>query len=350
MIQQLLRGKLLYVMLLFFAAALFYVGGAAHLRSMPLADTGPEIMQDAAPQSWTSELDASVVKSAALTHPSIGLSFALLSVFIIGMTIGGMWLTLSGILTGRIRALWRGPFHHVTPWTFGELIRVLLLGLVFFLLLPFARVSLMAVWPRLPTNNWFWVTISMLVLDILLVLSIFAFAAAKAGSSRNVFGLTTRKFWQGVSAGFRGYMILFPWLFLLLLLVVRVARQFNLEPPIQPIHQLLFMEGQPLVLVLTVLLACTIGPIAEEVLFRGVLFGTIRRRNSRWIAMLVSGAIFAAVHSNWMGFLPIMVLGCFLADLYERTGTLISPIAVHILHNTFLLHVALAVRAVMEVQ
>jgi len=61
-------------------------------------------------------------------------------------------------------------------------------------------------------------------------------------------------------------------------------------------------------------------------------------------AMLLSGALFSLVHTNVIGFVPILVLGCFLADLYERTGSLGAPIAIHMLHNTFLLGIALTYR------
>jgi membrane protease YdiL (CAAX protease family) len=60
--------------------------------------------------------------------------------------------------------------------------------------------------------------------------------------------------------------------------------------------------------------------------------------------MLMSGAAFSCIHTNPVGFLPIMVLGCLLANLYERTGSLASPLAVHILHNSLLMSLALVLR------
>ena len=99
-----------------------------------------------------------------------------------------------------------------------------------------------------------------------------------------------------------------------------------------------------MVLALTLVLACGIGPIAEECFFRGVVYAALRRRTSRIVAILASGAIFALIHTNPVGFLPIMVLGCVLAYLYERTGSLASPLAIHILHNTFLMAMAMIFR------
>ncbi len=63
--------------------------------------------------------------------------------------------------------------------------------------------------------------------------------------------------------------------------------------------------------------------------------------------MLLSGAAFALIHTSPIGFLPIMVLGCLLAYLYERTGSLASPLAIHVLHNTFLMVLSMAFRRLM---
>ena len=107
---------------------------------------------------------------------------------------------------------------------------------------------------------------------------------------------------------------------------------------------LLFQERAPLVFGLLVVLSCVIGPIAEELFFRGVLFAAVRRYLSRGGAILASGAAFSLIHTNPVGFLPIMLIGSLLAYLYERTGSLAAPIAVHILHNTFLMSIGLVVR------
>ena len=47
------------------------------------------------------------------------------------------------------------------------------------------------------------------------------------------------------------------------------------------IQELIFEEPRAGILALTVLLACVVGPVAEELFFRGLLFSTLRRRMSR---------------------------------------------------------------------
>lgn len=81
--------------------------------------------------------------------------------------------------------------------------------------------------------------------------------------------------------------------------------------------------------VVTILLA----PLAEEVLFRGLLYAWIRQIGYPRLALWVTAATFALVHFNIATFLPLFVLAVILAVLYERTGNLLAPIAAHSTFN-----------------
>lgn len=83
-------------------------------------------------------------------------------------------------------------------------------------------------------------------------------------------------------------------------------------------------------------LVCVVAPVAEELFFRGFLYGGLRKRGVP-IAVLVSGAIFGLAHvaSSPVGLLvPLAVLGMIFALLYERTGSLYPAIAMHALNNS----------------
>lgn len=73
-------------------------------------------------------------------------------------------------------------------------------------------------------------------------------------------------------------------------------------------------------------------PLGEEVLFRGALQGGLRRLMPAWGAMALSAFVFSLSHEV-SAILPVAALGLLLAWLYERTGSLVVPIAVHCLHN-----------------
>lgn len=79
-------------------------------------------------------------------------------------------------------------------------------------------------------------------------------------------------------------------------------------------------------------LVCGIVPIAEELFFRGFVYGTLRRWGAA-LAAVLSSIFFASVHNQIVHFLPIFLLGVILALLYQRTGSLLPPIMVHAVNN-----------------
>lgn len=82
-------------------------------------------------------------------------------------------------------------------------------------------------------------------------------------------------------------------------------------------------------------LVITVGlvvPLAEELLFRGFIFGGLRRRWGFMGAALASAIIFGLPHGP-AGAVPAMALGFFLAYQVEQDGVLTGAIALHALNN-----------------
>lgn len=80
--------------------------------------------------------------------------------------------------------------------------------------------------------------------------------------------------------------------------------------------------------------AMVLAPVAEEFIFRGVLFPYFRQRGWPKLAWFGVSFLFAAIHFNAPTFLPLFVLALVLTWLYEQTGCLLAPIAAHSLFNT----------------
>lgn len=76
-----------------------------------------------------------------------------------------------------------------------------------------------------------------------------------------------------------------------------------------------------------------LAPVAEEILFRGILYVTIKQCGYPRTALWVSALTFSAMHANLPIFLPLMLLGLILALLYERTDNLLTPIIAHATFN-----------------
>jgi uncharacterized protein len=85
-----------------------------------------------------------------------------------------------------------------------------------------------------------------------------------------------------------------------------------------------------------VLLIVIVAPISEETCFRGMLFGGLRERLPRIAAALISGLIFGALHapSGASAVPPLIVFGFLLCLLYEKTGSIVPGIMLHMLNNS----------------
>ncbi len=87
-------------------------------------------------------------------------------------------------------------------------------------------------------------------------------------------------------------------------------------------------------LAFTVVSACVMAPIAEEILYRGVLFRSLRSQLGIWVSALLSSGIFAILHFyGGYGLASVGLFGFSCALLYAATGSLTSAIVLHMLYN-----------------
>jgi membrane protease YdiL (CAAX protease family) len=93
-----------------------------------------------------------------------------------------------------------------------------------------------------------------------------------------------------------------------------------------------------------ILLAVAIAPIAEELAFRGYLYGVMRRYFGALPALVFTAVLFAIIHLNVPTLFPLFVLSCLFTVSYEATGSLLVPMTMHSLFNTLNL-VAIAFQA-----
>jgi len=145
--------------------------------------------------------------------------------------------------------------------------------------------------------------------------------------------------WWGISfrQALRGYILFFP-----VLIILVVISQFGIKLlglPFQPhpLVQPLLETGDNSLIWPLFAIGIFLGPLAEELFFRGLLFPSLKRNLSVFWAVIISAALFATLHLNWAGWLPIFGLGILLAYSYEKTGSLLVPIFIHIIHNSLFL-------------
>jgi len=89
-------------------------------------------------------------------------------------------------------------------------------------------------------------------------------------------------------------------------------------------------------LLIAVLVIAVIPAIGEETLFRGIL----QRNLTYWtgnahMGIWISAALFSAIHVQFLGFIPRMLLGALFGYLYVWSGNLWVPILAHFVNNGF---------------
>jgi len=84
---------------------------------------------------------------------------------------------------------------------------------------------------------------------------------------------------------------------------------------------------------LSIVMACVAAPLVEEFLFRGYMYGALRRFTHPVFASVIVGALFAVVHGNLPALLPLWVFSILLSLAYELTRCLWVPVGMHIFFN-----------------
>jgi len=85
-----------------------------------------------------------------------------------------------------------------------------------------------------------------------------------------------------------------------------------------------------------ILLIVFAASITEEICFRGFLFGGLRQRFPRLAAALLSAVIFGSLHAltGVSAVPPLIAFGFVMALLYEKTGSIVPGILLHMLNNS----------------
>lgn len=86
-------------------------------------------------------------------------------------------------------------------------------------------------------------------------------------------------------------------------------------------------------LLVGILLYGIVSPLAEEVVFRGILFNRMRKDFPPGMAILLSGVLFGLYHGNMVQGIYGTLMGVLMAYLYERMGRFEIPCLFHMTAN-----------------
>ena len=85
---------------------------------------------------------------------------------------------------------------------------------------------------------------------------------------------------------------------------------------------------------LAFIMLAVLAPIVEEIIFRGWLYGKLRIKIPKWVAILATSFLFGLVHLQWNVGITVFAMSVVNCLLREVTGTIYAGTLVHILNNS----------------
>ena len=152
-------------------------------------------------------------------------------------------------------------------------------------------------------------------------------------SWREAFGFTSGGAGRAMVLGALAGLVFLPVGWALQFLSGEILNALHRDVPVQEAVQTLQKADTLDSRVYFVVFSILIAPVAEEILFRGVLYPAIKQFGFPRLALWGTAVLFAAIHVNVPIFLPLLALGLALALLYEATNNLLATITAHGLFN-----------------
>ncbi len=280
----------------------------------------------------------------------IGFAFNAMMFFIISGTIWGMWMIfMSGyrILRRKSRSSMFAVYLQqdeekiktvFSPWSLWDVTKILIVFFTAYLIFILIQEQLI-LYKGVPKDQvpfHFLMVIDMLFAEIVAVFFMFRIIKYDYGVSVKAFGLKLSRLPHHIATGIKGYFMFLPIYIVIVLLVSNISRELGIEVKAQEVLTMLadrakFTSFQFSVMILFV---GVIGPVFEEIFFRGFLYRALKKSVGSVCGLIVSSALFALIHNNLMAFFPIFGLGIMLGVLLDKTSSLIPSIVMHIMVNS----------------
>lgn len=240
--------------------------------------------------------------------------------------------------------------HVRVRWKVWDIFKLLIIFLFFGYILHIVEMELFFAYLskiKLDITNLFTFVsiVDTAVMDLAILGVILYFVRVKYKQRFSAIGLKMKDAGRHIYWALLCYIAILPPLVFILLLLMWICKILNYQPPPQPLINLFLEEKNIWTLVFSAFIIVFIGPLVEEVFFRGFAYNAIKKKWGVKQAIVVTAVVFAAMHGLGFGLLPIMILGLLLAYSYEKTGSLIPAVTIHILHNGIMVLLLLLGRA-----
>lgn len=285
-------------------------------------------------------------------NPRIAVLFNLMTFGVLGVFIIGVVILINWIFSPELREkVALSPPAESVDWRFSMIFKVILYFIFIGGLLSIASEGIKFLGVHIPMNMY--MVFHTTLIDILVVYLIYSVVKARSGNWSDIgFRLLSKDAWKEVKIGFMAYLAVLPIFMGVLIALVVISKLISYEPPSHPLVTV-FLEEEKRSLWLvsfSIFLAVFVGPVIEEIFFRGFCYPILRKNIGKFAAMVVTALFFSLVHGNVFAFFPIFILGIALAYVYEMRHSLVAPMIIHVTHNlAFITYFFLAKKVVYQI-
>jgi membrane protease YdiL (CAAX protease family) len=150
---------------------------------------------------------------------------------------------------------------------------------------------------------------------------------------REAFGFSGPKLKRALLTALVFIHVVLPVVLLLQYASVNALEKFGIPSDDQAAVKLLTDAKSVWTVVYLGVFAVVLAPVAEEFVFRGMLFPFVKQLGFPKLAWFGVSFLFALIHMNAPTLLPLFVFALALTWLYDRTDNLLAPITAHALFN-----------------
>jgi len=167
------------------------------------------------------------------------------------------------------------------------------------------------------------------LLTLLIVIGV-PWLVRRVRTTREDIGLTRLPSWMDIVLPLPGFVIYFFVAAILAYIASVTFPGFNADQVQETGFSQLTNNFEYILAFVTLII---VAPLAEEVLFRGYLYGWLRKKMPIWLAMLLTSALFGFLHGQWNVGINVFALSLVLCSLREVTGSIWAGILLHMLKN-----------------
>jgi len=185
------------------------------------------------------------------------------------------------------------------------------------------------------------VNVAVMPLAIFVSVVVWMFISTKFYNSpirlNDTFGLNRGKLTTSLAVGLAGGIVILLVAPLLSLITSMIIESFGETPQGQKLVSVIAEQTQSeegvFFLIFFTFMAVVVAPIGEEILFRGILYPSIKQNGYPKVAAIGTAILFGLFHLNLLTFLSLTFVGLALVFIYEKTNNLLAPILAHALFN-----------------